>query len=70
MARRCLRNPGRFNPDEREYYDAADQIREVLIHGNNLSQKDIEFSPTTKTTASLSGFETCCQMNLQAILLQ
>ena len=30
------------NPDEREYPDAEDQIREVLIHGNYLSQKDIE----------------------------
>ena len=30
------------DPDEREYPDAADQIREVLIHGNYLSQKDIE----------------------------
>ncbi len=30
------------DPDEREYSDAADQIREVLIHGNYLSQKDIE----------------------------
>ena len=29
-------------PDEREYPDAEDQIREVLIHGNYLSQKDIE----------------------------
>ena len=28
--------------DEREYPDADDQIREVLIHGNYLSQKDIE----------------------------
>lgn len=28
--------------DGREYADAADQIREVLIHGNYLSQKDIE----------------------------
>jgi len=28
--------------DEREYADAADQIREVLIHGNYLSQKDVE----------------------------
>lgn len=26
------------DPDEREYPDAADQIREVLIHGNYLSQ--------------------------------
>jgi hypothetical protein len=30
------------DPDEREYPDSADQIREVLIHGNYLSQKDIE----------------------------
>lgn len=30
------------DPDDREYPDAADQIREVLIHGNYLSQKDIE----------------------------
>lgn len=29
-------------PEEREYPDAADQIREMLIHGNYLSQKDIE----------------------------
>jgi len=28
--------------EEREYPDATDQIREVLIHGNYLSQKDIE----------------------------
>ena len=31
-----------FDPDEREYFDAGDQIREVLIHRNYLSQKDIE----------------------------
>jgi hypothetical protein len=30
------------DPDEREYPDASDQIREVLIHGNYLSQRDIE----------------------------
>ena len=30
------------DPDEREYADAADQIREVLIHKNYMSQKDIE----------------------------
>ena len=30
------------DPDEREYPDAPDQIREVLIHGNYLSQRDIE----------------------------
>lgn len=30
------------NPEVREYPDDADQIREVLIHGHYLSQKDIE----------------------------
>jgi len=30
------------DPEEREYPDAADQIREILIHGNYFSQKDIE----------------------------
>ena len=41
---RCYREFLLQNHDaeEREYPDAADQIREVLIHGNYLSQKDIE----------------------------
>lgn len=30
------------DPEEREYPEEADQIREVLIHANYLSQKDIE----------------------------
>lgn len=30
------------DPEEREYPDEADQIREVLIHGHYMSQKDIE----------------------------
>jgi hypothetical protein len=30
------------NPEEREYLDSEDQIREVLIHGNYMSRKDIE----------------------------
>lgn len=30
------------DPEEREYPQAADQIREVLIHGHYLSQKDVE----------------------------
>lgn len=29
-------------PEEREYLDAVDQIREVLIHGNYMSQHDID----------------------------
>ncbi len=30
------------DPNEREYQDASDQLREVLIHDNYLSQKDID----------------------------
>jgi hypothetical protein len=30
------------DPEDREYFDAGDQIRELLIHRNYLSQKDIE----------------------------
>lgn len=30
------------DPEEREYPQPADQIREVLIHGHYLSQKDVE----------------------------
>jgi len=30
------------DPEEREYPDPADQIREVLIHSNYLSQRDID----------------------------
>ena len=30
------------DPEEHEYPEAADQIREVLIHGHYLSQKDVE----------------------------
>lgn len=30
------------DPNNREYIDDSDQIREILIHGNYLSQKDIE----------------------------
>jgi hypothetical protein len=31
-----------YDPDEREYADNEDQNREVLVHGNYLSKKDIE----------------------------
>ncbi len=31
-----------FDPDNREYFDDNDQLREILIHGNYISQKDIE----------------------------
>ena len=32
-----------YDPEEREYTDESDQIREVLIHDHYLSQKDIEY---------------------------
>jgi hypothetical protein len=32
-----------YDPDNREYIDDNDQIREILIHSNYLSQKDIEY---------------------------
>ena len=33
---------GNHDPEEREYPESSDQIREVLIHGNYLSQKDVD----------------------------
>ncbi len=40
----CYREFLRHNhdPEERDYPDPADQIREVLIHGHYMSVKDIE----------------------------
>ena len=32
-----------YDPEEREYTDESDQIREVLIHDHYLSQKDLEY---------------------------
>jgi hypothetical protein len=31
-----------WDPDEREYEDPIDQIREVLVHGNYMSREDID----------------------------
>ena len=39
-----------FNPDDREWIDDSDQIREILIHDNYLSQKDIEYMLTFNIT--------------------
>lgn len=36
------RDLGSADPEEREYPDPTDQIREVLIHGNYMSQRDID----------------------------
>lgn len=39
------------NPDDREYAEDADQIREILIHGNYMSLKDITICVAFKVTA-------------------
>ena len=48
------------NPDEREYLLAEDQVREVLVHGNYLSLKDIELCANFDITV-------LCHDNSQAI---
>ena len=42
--KRCYENflASSYDDEEREYPDATDQIREVLVHGHYLSLKDIE----------------------------
>ncbi|MBK6728611.1 MAG: hypothetical protein IPG63_15540 [Xanthomonadales bacterium] len=51
--------------DGREYADAADQIREVLIYGNYLSQKDIEICLAfeIETLAGQPGIETMRELH-------
>jgi len=39
-----------YDQDNREYIDDTDQIREILIHGNYLSQKDIDHMLTFDIT--------------------
>lgn len=39
-----------YDQDNREYIDDIDQIREILIHGNYLSQKDIDHMLTFDIT--------------------
>lgn len=40
-----------YDPEEREYTDPTDQIREELIHKNYFSQKDVEFCLSFKITS-------------------
>ncbi|HLA81351.1 MAG TPA: hypothetical protein VJP78_07015 [Thermoleophilia bacterium] len=53
------------DPDESEYPDAADQIREVLIHANYLSRKDIDICLrfNVGTIADLPGIENMRQLH-------
>ena len=48
------------DPDDREYPDPADQIRERLIHENYFSQKDIAFCLTfdVNVLAAVTGADT------------
>ncbi len=50
------------DPEVREYPDVTDQIREILIHGNYMSQKDIEIClgfdlETLKSEANFPAIE-------------
>jgi hypothetical protein len=51
--------------DEREYPDPEDQIREVLIHGNYLSQRDIEICLAfdLATVAATPGYKNICELH-------
>jgi hypothetical protein len=53
------------DPEEREYPDAVDQIREVLIHTNYLSQKDIEICLAfdVESLANKPGYESMCDLH-------
>jgi len=51
------------DPEEREYFDDVDQIRETLIHRNYLSQKDIDICGTFDLSG-LSGHEKYASMRL------
>lgn len=43
------------NPEEREYPDPLDQVREVLIHGSYFSVKDIQFCAQLDVGDEFSG---------------
>jgi type I restriction enzyme M protein len=53
------------DPDEREYPDHEDQIREVLIHGNYLSQRDIEICLDFDigNFAAHPGYKNMCELH-------
>lgn len=54
------------NPEEREYFESVDQIREILIHENYLSQKDIEICQgfDLSDLADQPGFENISELHL------
>lgn len=58
------------DPEERQFYDPLDQIREILIHENYLSPRDIEFclSFDTHSLSDHQGFEEI--LDLHKVLLK
>ncbi len=56
------------DPEEREYSAAADQIREVLIHENYLSQKDIEICLNVNLAAIADQAENDGILSLHEVL--
>lgn len=54
---RCYRDflEGSADPEEREYPEPADQIREVLVHANYMAQKDIEICMRADISALLEA---------------
>lgn len=54
---RCYRDflAASANPEEREYPEPADQIREVLVHANYMAQKDMEICMRADISALIEG---------------
>lgn len=57
------------DPEEWEYPDATDQIREVLIHGSYLSRRDIDICLGSDLSSLLEEPESAGIRDLQAALL-
>lgn len=68
---RCYREflVASFDPDEREYPDPADQIREVLVHSNYMSQRDLEICSLTDLSDLLGHPEVAQIEELHSALL-
>lgn len=45
------------DPEKREYPDPADQVREILVHGNSFSEKEIQFCADSDIVVEFSSHE-------------
>lgn len=67
VVERCYREflLGNHDAEEREYPDDADQVREILIHGNYLSQRDIDICAAfdVESLGSEHGIEGMCALH-------